>query len=480
MPDAPTPPKLVCAAGTAPLAAPAPEPTWSCARPDGTLHGPFLTLFPDETIEISGAYKDGVLDGPWERRAPGGAVIETGSFAAGQKDGHWKQLAGSGRVLGEYELTGGTGVEKRWFETGPLYSEQALQASVPHGPYKVYSPDGVVVISARYDHGKLDGPHAFGTRQTLRFEETFADGVRRGKRTIWQFGVLLADEIYNRRGKLDGPYTLWRRAKVMRVKGEFSGGRRIGPWTWWDRDNNKEREGSYVNGKKDGPWMEWWENKLVFSATYSAGKPDGDFVYFDRNGNELGRFSISGGTGTMQTFHPNKKPSSKQRLYQGALDGVYQELTPRGRVVVEGHYANDVKHGTWKEWTPDGVLTLEETWKRGKLDGTVRKLVDGKPAMEASYVDGKASGRYAEFRAGKPAVTGQFVDDAKDGTWTTYDADGAVVLTSTYQHGVLSGPWRELIDGAVLEGEMVAGRRSGTWTRTDRAGGVRKLTYATP
>ena len=32
----------------------------------------------------------------------------------------------------------------------------------------------------------------------------------------------------------------------------------------------------------------------------------------------------------------------------------------------------------------------------------------------------------------------------------------------------------------VVEGVMVAGRRSGTWTRTDRGGGVTKTSYATP
>ena len=116
----------------------------------------------------------------------------------------------------------------------------------------------------------------------MRFEETFANGVRRGRRAIWQFGLQVADESYDRRGKLDGAYTLWRSTRVMRVKGAFAGGRRVGVWTWWDRDNNKEREGSYTAGKRDGAWTEWWENKLVFTGRYAAGKPDGEFAYFDR------------------------------------------------------------------------------------------------------------------------------------------------------------------------------------------------------
>ena len=480
VPDAPPPPRLACEADSALTHAPAPEPTLVCAKRDGTRHGPFVTVFPDETIEITGAYKDGQLDGPWLRRHPNGAIAEQGAYVAGHKDGPWKQGSPGGVSLGEYAMMGGTGVEKRWYEDGAPYSEQTFKAGVANGPLKVFAPDGTVIIAARYEDGKLDGPHVFGTRQSMRFEETFVDGVRRGRRGIWQFGLQVADEAYDKRGKLDGTYVLRRSSKVLRVKGEFSSGRRIGPWTWWDRDNNKEREGTYTAGKKDGVWNEWWENKPQFTGNYTLGKPNGDFVYFDRNGNELGRFSITNGTGTMLTFWGNKKAASKQHIYQGTVDGLYQELTVRGKVVVEGHYRADVKHGAWKEWTPEGVLLLEQSWKKGKLDGKVKKYVDGKLAMETAYVDGKVIGPYAEFRNGKPAVTGQFVDDQKDGTWTIYAGDGAVLRTATYKAGVLDGAWRELADGAVLEGRIASGRRSGSWTRTDRAGAVQTLTYTTP
>jgi hypothetical protein len=43
-------------------------------------------------------------------------------------------------------------------------------------------------------------------------------------------------------------------------------------------------------------------------------------------------------------------------------------------------------------------------------------------------------------------------------------ADGTVALTATYKDGVLDGPWREVVAGAVIEGTLVAGRRSGPWT----------------
>ena len=89
----------------------------------------------------------------------------------------------------------------------------------------------------------------------------------------------------------------------------------------------------------------------------------------------------------METFYPNKKVSSKTHMTAGAMDGVYQELTLRGKVVVEGRYSSDHKNGWWREWNdlgPDGLqLALEQHWKWGKLDGAVKKYEGGKLASRA-------------------------------------------------------------------------------------------------
>jgi antitoxin component YwqK of YwqJK toxin-antitoxin module len=479
VPDAPELPQLTCDAGTSLAVARAADLTWYCARPDGVRHGPFMMVFPDGSPHITGSYKDGVLDGPWQRRGTRGAVLEAGGYASGQKSGRWQMTSAAGDLLGEYDMTAGTGTELHWLDDGTLYSERSLKAGVPTSE-KIYAADGTPLVTQQWIAGKLHGPRVAGTRATLRIEETFAAGVRRGSRQIWQVQQLLLDETYDRRGKLDGEYTIWRNKKAMRVHGQYEHGKREGLWVWSDRDANKEREGNYVEGKRDGPWTEWYENKVVFTGHYTRGRPDGEFIYYDRNENELGRFEIKDGTGTMLTFWPNKKVASRQHFYQGAADGLYQELTKEGKVVVEGRFRSDLKHGAWKELTPEGVPTLEQTWKRGKLDGAVKKYVDGAVATEATYRDGKATGPYAEYRAGKPAVTGQFVDDRRTGTWTEYDAEGHVTLTATYKDGVLDGVWRQLVDGIVIDGTLTQGRRTGTWTRTDKAGEVRQLTYPAP
>jgi antitoxin component YwqK of YwqJK toxin-antitoxin module len=341
----PQPPKLVCGADTTPVAAQHPDPTWACTRADGTRHGPFVTLHPDGSIELRGAYDGGLLDGAWQRHHHTGAMIEEGTYVTGQKHGTWRQISASGTPLGSYEMAAGSGVEKRWYDEGPLYSETAYQSGVRHGVTKAFTRDGVILESARYQKGKLDGPHSFGSIRTMRFEETFVAGVRRGQRRIFHQTSLIADETYDRLGRLTGPYVSWRSTKIKRVEGQYAAGKRTGHWEWNDRDGKKEREGDYASGKRHGDWFEWADEKLVWNGTYSYGKPHGTFSYFAKNGNEIGKFDIYGGTGWMIEFHGNGKAASRQKLVGGVENGPYQETSRVGKLIVSGNFAAGVKHG---------------------------------------------------------------------------------------------------------------------------------------
>jgi uncharacterized protein len=476
VPEVIAPPSLACEPGSALLPAVWPEPTWACARPDGTRHGPFVTLHPDGTPAITGSHRDGKLHGAWQRYHPGGQLAEEGSYAGGVPDGRWRQYAPSGAALGEYELVAGTGTEKRWYDDGPLYRSRELAGGVVHGWWKEYARDGSLVASARLSRGKPAGDRAIGTKASLRIEESIMRGVRR-TRQIWKRWVLLIDERFDARGRLDGKFTIRRDRRALRLQGSHAAGVRTGTWTWFDRNGTKEREGSYLAGKRTGTWSEWLDGKLASTASYAAGKPDGDFVFYDRAGNELGRSSLRGGTGTLVTYHATRQPASRTRYVKGLREGAYQELTVRGKVVVEGRYAGNRKHGWWRERTEAGTLVLEQHWRRDELDGVVRKYTAGQLASEATYKAGRPDGPYVEYRAGKPALTGRFADGVRTGTWTRHDPDDRVVLIATYEAGVLAGPWRQRAAGEIVEGELAGGRRTGVWKRTDRAGVTREITY---
>lgn len=471
----------MCDDGRVPQPAPWPESTWACTR-DGTRDGGFITLYPDGSIAARGHYRDGLLDGPWQRLDPTTAnVIEEGGYVAGQRHGVWRQLDPRGRELGRYELDHGSGIAKQWYANGTLYSETPLASGVRHGVVKTYDEDGKPLSSTRWALGNLDGPSQFGYPRDLRIEEMFRRGVRYGERKVYQQNQLIADERYDRAGRLDGPWTSLRSNKVKRVEGQYSSGKRVGHWVWRDREDRKEREGDYVWGRRDGDWLEWVEDKLVWSGHYNRGRPDGTFSSYAKTGALIGEYTMKDGNGWVLTYYPNGRTASRQQMYGGIENGTYQEIAPTGKTILEGHYVGGIKHGSWKQWDYDGAPVVEQRWNRGTLDGPVKKYAGGRLAMETTFVNGRATGKYVEYRLdGNPQVTGEFAEDRRTGMWTFYDASGSVVRTATYRNGQLDGPYRELTGRVVDEGTMVAGRRSGEWTRTDHAGNVRKLTYRTP
>ncbi len=432
-PDASPPRLIACADGALPLASIG--PTWACTRPDGTRHGPFVTLDPAGSIAVRGAYRDGALDGPWERHHPDGSLAERGAYAAGVKTGPWEQHASTGALLGSYDIVDGTGVETAWLDSG-IKAREIEYAGGAVVRRTLFAPDGTEVSSVHWADGKYDGKRVTGTRATVRSEETFKAGLRTGKRTLWLLGHKLVEDHWDADGRLHGAFALYRPGNVIRAQGKHAHGKRVGAWVWFDKFKDIEREGTYVNGRRDGTWTERADGKVSFVGHYAGGKPDGDFIYYGAKGDELGRSTLEAGRGVMKTFHANGRVASETTFAGGVENGPYRERTPRGTLVVEGAYRSGDRHGAWTTWTASGQLLTEAHYAAGKLDGTVKKYVGGTLATEITYAHGKAAGAYVEYRAGVPAVTGQFVDDRRDGTWSFKRADGTTA-TAHYQAGVL-------------------------------------------
>ena len=84
-------------------------------------------------------------------------------------------------------------------------------------------------------------------------------------------------------------------------------------------------------------------------------------------------------------------------------------------------------------------------------------------------------------------MAGRTIVGAEDGRPFQHSAESQVPrfgprhtarLRVVLADGVLDGSWRQLVAGVVLEGTLTQGRRTGTWTQTDKAGEVRQQSYA--
>jgi antitoxin component YwqK of YwqJK toxin-antitoxin module len=492
--DAP-PPRLECPAPTEPRPIELEgSPGWACTDVEGRRNGPFFTTFPDGSTELSGRFRADVLDGPWRRLYPSGKTAESGAYAGGVKDGSWQIYTESGGLLGDFQMQQGSGVERRWYADGQLASERSYAAGVPDGPSQAFAAGGVLLYAAQFRAGVLDGPRKLGLPGQLRLEDEWVKGLPRGTRKIFRREHVAMEQHFDDDGILAGSFVAWRDRVTPRERGAYVRGERHGLWRWFDRSRGLEREGTYASGVRTGRWRQWNGGRLAMQGTYTRGVPDGVFTYWTATGGVAGTCKMRRGTGVMTTFHDNGQPATKLTMSKGVRQGPYQELSPLGKLLVEGAYRDDARDGAWIERDAAGQLVREARYVAGKLDGPVRRYLGGQLVAEQQYAAGVREGAYRELgralgATGEDAkaalverVTGSFTADRKSGEWITRGPDGRPALVEHYRDGVLHGGWQELEGGrVVVRGQHERGRRSGIWAWTSSTGAtVRTITYDQP
>ena len=449
--------------GTTAIAAPYPEPTWYCARADGTRHGAFITLFPDrddrDRRQLQGRQARRRVEAPLSRRRGRRDRARTPRGCATARGG---SSAPTGTVLGEYTLKArhrhAEALARRWSAVQrDARSRRACRTARRRSSIATArsSIDGEATArQARRRARRRRQEHA-ADRGDVRARRARAGRARSGS------SGLLVDENYDDKGKLDGAFTIWRDKKVPRVQGTYEHGKRIGTWVWTDKNNKKEREGDYLDGKKRGPWTECDRRQADVPGHVHRRQARRRLRLLRQDGQRARPVHDQ-----RRHRHDADVPSEQEDRDEDAAwsRAAWRASTRSSRCAASSSSkvatSRDKKHGLWREQTELGVPTLEQHWKRGKLDGAWKKYVDGKVAVDGD-VQGR-QGRRAVHRVPRwqARADGQFAADQRTGTWTTYDADGAVTLIATYKDGVLDGPWRQLVAGVVLEGTMSGGRRS--------------------
>ncbi|MCO5273987.1 MAG: hypothetical protein M9900_03600 [Flavobacteriales bacterium] len=198
-----------------------------------------------------------------------------------------------------------------------------------------------------------------------------------------------------------------------------------------------------AQGRKQGPWQRTWaeSTQLRYTGQFKDDKPVGDFTYYSTKGLKESRISHYAGSDASHAWHYH----------------------PNGQLMAEGRYVGKDKDSTWNYFDESGALRSTETWKAGKLDGTMtayftdgttaerrvfRKGVaqgpaeqfypDGKPRYKADYVNGEPEGTETYFFAnGRKELEGRYVNGQRDGGWTYYNENGSVKMQALYAQGKL-------------------------------------------
>ena len=106
-----------------------------------------------------------------------------------------------------------------------------------------------------------------------------------------------------------------------------------------------------------------------------------------------------------------------------------------------GFYKNDLKDGTWVEFSEYGTDTVSiKNYTRDTLNGV-----------------------YKEFLNGSVNVSGNYILGVKEGVWETHDNKGNLVEKGTYVSGERNGKWIFLIGETRIEGAYNKTKKVGEW-----------------
>ena len=130
--------------------------------------------------------------------------------------------------------------------------------------------------------------------------------------------------------------------------------------------------------------------------------------------------------GRLERYQRNKKDFAKE--------GLYQKLSPDGKLLEEAHYHGNILEGERKYFYPSGSVESIENYKNGQIHGQYRKFYEnGTPRIEQNFVEGAMQGlsiRYHPTGAVEERVT--MKDNEENGPFQEYYENGNLKVEGIY------------------------------------------------
>lgn len=300
------------------------------------------------------------------------------------------QVVSDKGIANSYAVYGKLSTEDLWIykrydlhdhlmQTGS-YKDAAL--TIPHGKFIFYMD--VERFNSLYDTNfKLKGTGRFISQIV-----TFVNGVAHGRWLLFypDGNVLNSQDVLN--GNLNGEFITY------------------------DRLGNIEVKGNYVNGEPDGDWI---FNGGVQKVVYEKGVVKSSVIVPKaRNVGPVVLQIIYAPVSIIKLPDPNRSYVSEESIqsYNLANDTHYPTLAKPKFVAVKGQFVNNLEHGLWTRYYPDGQIK-----------------------STANYLEGKLHGEYVLYDPyGRVLAKGNYMNDLKNGDW---EENGRPVF---YYKGVVSNP----------------------------------------
>ncbi|MBN2522901.1 MAG: toxin-antitoxin system YwqK family antitoxin [Bacteroidales bacterium] len=195
------------------------------------------------------------------------------------------------------------------------------------------------------------------------------------------------------------------------------------------------------NGLKQGYWKKDYPNgKLMYEGYFYNGKPVGIMKRFYETGEVRVIMQFNQNSDYVKTkfFYNDGELAAEGTYFQEKKDSTWNYFSfYTGTLTSTEVYNKGVKHGTEKQYYPNGQVSEEIDWVNNAKHGIWNQYFDdGTLKLKTSYSYNQLNGPYTLYWPnGNLLIMGHHLDNKRHGTWTFFTDEGKKEFEIIYKYG---------------------------------------------
>lgn len=361
--------------------------------------------YPNGKVSEKETYTDGDLNGLVHTFFMNGKLQRELSYKAGEKDGFYTEWYAHGAKEEEGWFVDGEleGLWKNYGKDGKLVSSTNYLNGEFHGALTRYHPNGQTSQESFYKNGLIEKIIQYDTLGSVIHEVQFKNG--NGKFTELDINKKLAQEGEFLYGYLHGKNNIYYPNGKIRITQYFKNGERDSIYRIFHANGQVKVAGSYAFGKQSGVWKHY--NHLgvqTYQDEFVMGNSNGKRIYYFEN----------------------------------------------GKVDTEIEMMNDMKHGWYKRYSPDGSLLYQIKYDFDNPLSYTYLGKDGKLVPEIAFKN--LGGNLKAYHAnGQISAEMTFVNGVRHGTLKLYHPSGKLFYEITDEYGISDGPSKTYLPNGEIQ-----------------------------
>lgn len=315
--------------------------------------------------------------------------------------------------------------------------ESPQEINPKNAQLEVRNVDGVLIAKGQYKDYLKEGEWTYYySNGEISFKENYEKGVANGLRTDYNKGNILNFKEYLKEGNTNGLIESYEHDNVY-LKSYYQDNQLHGPYQYFYPNGNISSEGFFVDGEQNYFYYNYFIDGTVNSKRLYVDDHIVQEIHYDKNGNVLYDFDFANKTGKFEIRNPQNQLLQTIELKNGIKDGWVINYQLDGTKTSEVSYVNDVRHGGFKRYFPNGKILSEGDYYAGGAHGKFNYYNQfGDLRLTTHYLFNDEYGETVQyFPNGKISHISQNIKDKEHGETKYYNYEGKHIASIFYDLG---------------------------------------------